>query len=405
MTPFVRAVSARWLLAGALLVCALLAGLFAATPLAADDLRGTGALGVVIERTAGSVLVVDTVARKRIGRVEGLGDLSHASVVFSPDQRHAYVFGRDGGLSMIDLLSGALVKRVVQGGNAIGGAISDDGELIAVSNYEPGGVRVFDARTLAQVADIPARGTDGKLSKTVGLVDLPGRRFMFALYDAGEIWIADLTDAGAPRITRMIDIGKLPYDGNVTPDGRHYLAGLFGEDGVVHVDLWQQPLQARRILDNYGRGEERLPVYKMPHLEGWGSSGEVMMLPAVGRNELIAVDKRDFTEVGRVSTHGQPVFAVARPGSSHVWVNYAHPLNDTVEVVDTLTLKVVHRFRPGPAVLHMEFTPRGHEVWVSVRDAGRVKVYDAETFALKAEIEATNPSGIFFTARATRIGQ
>jgi protein NirF len=143
----------------------------------------------------------------------------------------------------------------------------------------------------------------------------------------------------------------------------------------------------------------------MPHLEGWGSSGEVMMLPAVGRNELIAVDKRDFTEVGRVSTHGQPVFAVARPGSSHVWVNYAHPLNDTVEVVDTLTLKVVHRFRPGPAVLHMEFTPRGHEVWVSVRDAGRVKVYDAETFALKAEIEATNPSGIFFTARATRIGQ
>lgn len=379
--------------------------MFAITPLAAGEMRGTGGLGVVIERTSGSVQVVDTVERQPVARVGGLGDLSHASVVFSRDQRHAYIFGRDGGLSKIDLLAGTISGRIVQAGNAIGGAISDDGELIAVSNYEPGGVRIFDARTMALVADIPAQARDGKLSKTVGLVDLPGRRFMFTLYDAGEIWVADLSEAGAPQIIRLSGIGKLPYDGNVTPDGRHYLAGLFGEDGVVHVDLWQRPLKARRILNGYGRGEERLPVYKMPHLEGWASSGDVMMLPAVGRHELIAVDRRTFEEVGRVNTHGQPVFAVARPGSSQVWVNYAHPLNDTIEVIDTQTLKVVHRFRAGPAVLHMEFTPRGHEVWVSVRDANRVLIYNTETFALKAEIEAAAPSGIFFTARSTRIGQ
>jgi protein NirF len=33
------------------------------------------------------------------------------------------------------------------------------------------------------------------------------------------------------------------------------------------------------------------------------------------------------------------------------------------------------------------------------------KKYDATTFAKKAEIAARKPSGIFFTARATRIGQ
>jgi protein NirF len=74
-------------------------------------------------------------------------------------------------------------------------------------------------------------------------------------------------------------------------------------------------------------------------------------------------------------------------------------------VVDTLTLKVVHRFKAGPAVLHMEFSPRGHEVWVSVRDANRVQVYDTATFARKAELTIKHPSGIFFTARAMRIGQ
>ena len=371
----------------------------------ADNLRGTGNLGVVVERATGSVLIVDTTARKALGRVEGLGDLSHASLVFSPDQRYAYVFGRDGGLSKVDLLTATIARRVVQAGNSIGGAISDDGELIAVSNYEPGGVRVFDAQTLDPVATIPAIGADGKASKALGLVDLPGRRFAFALYDAGEVWIADLSAPEAPAVTKLTGVGKLPYDGNVTPDGRHYLAGLFGEDGVVHVDTWQSPLKAERILNGYGRGEEALPVYKMPHLEGWAAVGDKLLLPAVGHHELIAVDPRSFAEVGRVATYGQPVFAVARPDGRHVWVNFAHPLNDTIDVVDTESLKVIHRFAPGPAVLHMEFTPRGNEVWVSVRDADRVDVYDAASFAKKAEIPAQKPSGIFFTARATRIGQ
>lgn len=376
-----------------------------AMPLAAGELRGTGNLGIVIERASGSVMIVDIGNHRMLGRVAGLGDLSHASAVFSPDQRYAYVFGRDGGLTKVDLLTAAIVKRVMQAGNAIGGAISDDGTLVAVSNYEPGGVRVFDSKSLVQVADIPAVGAGGKPSKTVGLVDLPGRRFAFALYDAGEIWIADFSKGEGPEVTRLSGIGKLPYDGNVTPDGRHYLVGLFGEDGVVHVDTWREPLKATRILDGYGRGEEKLPVYKMPHLEGWAAAGDALLLPAVGRHELIAVDLRDFKERGRVATYGQAVFAVARPDGRFVWVNFAHPLNDTIDVVDTLTMKVVHRFKPGPAVLHMEFTPRGHEVWVSVRDADRVIVYDAATFVKKAELPAAKPSGIFFTARATRIGQ
>ena len=203
--------------------------LFAAavSPVAAGELRGTGDLGIVVERASGSVVVVDTSKHTILGRVQGLGDFSHASAVFSRDQRFAYLFGRDGGLSKIDILAHTIVKRVLQAGNSVGGAISDDGSLVAVSNYEPGGVRVFDAESLAQVADIPALGSDGKLSKTVGLVDIPGRRFAYALYDAGEIWVADFSKGATPTITKLPGVGKLPYDGNVTPDGRHYLAGLF----------------------------------------------------------------------------------------------------------------------------------------------------------------------------------
>ena len=380
-----RAALALWLMLGSA----------AAAP--AGEIRATGDLGLIVERESGSLLVIDQSEHAAIGRIEGLGDLSHASLVYSPDERFAYVFGRDGGLTKVDLLTQEIAARVMQAGNSIGGAISDDGRLVAVSNYEPGGVRVFDAATLELVADIPTG------SKTIGLVDAPGRRFVFSLWDAGETWIADLSGE-SPAITKVGGIGAYPYDALVTGDGRTYIVGLFGEDGLTALDLWQAVPEPVRVLPGYGRGEEELPVYKMPHLEGWALAGDEFVLPAVGHHEVLWVDAGDFSETGRTPTHGQPVFAMARPGGRQVWVNFAHPLNDTIQVIDTLTKQVVHELKPGPAVLHMEFTARGHEVWVSVRDAGKVVVYDTATFAKLAEIDATSPSGIFFTARAHRTG-
>ena len=118
-------------------------------------------MGLVVERASGRINIIETTNPSVLRTVEGLGDLSHASAVYSPDGRYAFLFGRDGGLSKVDMLTGELVGRILQAGNAIGGAISQDGRLIAVSNYDPGGVRVFDAETLAPVADIPAVYGDG----------------------------------------------------------------------------------------------------------------------------------------------------------------------------------------------------------------------------------------------------
>jgi protein NirF len=365
---------------------------------------GTGDLGIIVERAAGRVQIVDTSHRRPLGAVADLGDLSHASAVFSRDGRYAYVFGRDGGLNQVDLLARRLVRRTVQAGNSIGGAISQDGTLIVASNYDPGGVKVFDATTLAPVADIPAVGVDGGRSKVVGLVDAPGQLLVFSLFEAGEIWIADLVEPAAPKITRFTAVGRQPYDGQIVADGRYYVAGLFGEDGLALLDLWHPEAGVRRIVDGYGRGQEPLPVYKMPHLEGCAEAGGRLFIPAVGRHELLVVDARDWREVGRVSLQGQPVFAVARPDGRQIWVNFAHPLNGVVQIVDIETLDVVQTLEPGPGVMHLEFTPRGEHVWISVRDADRVDVLETRTFTRIASLPAEKPSGIFFSARAHRIG-
>ncbi len=368
------------------------------------DMRGSGDLGVIIERASGSIQIIETTNRTKLFSVEGLGDLSHASVVFSRDQRFAFVFGRDGGLTKVDILTGKIVKRVVQGGNAIGGAISQDGKLVAVSNYEPGGVRVFNSQTLEMVADIPAEYDGGLLSKTVGLVDAPGNKFIFSLYDAGQTWIADFSASNTPVITKFTDIGLLPYDGLITPDARYYIAGLFGEDGMAMLDLWHPEKGIKRILDGYGRGEEPLPVYKMPHLEGWAAAGGNIFLPAIGRYEVLVVSASSWKEVARIPVHGQPVFAMARPDGRQVWVNFAHPKNDVLQVIDVDTMSIIKTFKPGRAILHMEFTPRGEQIWVSVRDRNVVEVYDTTTLEKITELPVDTPSGIFLSARASRMG-
>ena len=175
--------------------------------------RGTGDLGLIIERASSSIQIIETSGNSSIGRIDGLGDLSHASAVYSRDARFAYIFGRDGGLTRVDILNAEITHRVLQSGNSIGGAISQDGRLVAVSNYEPGGVKVFDADTLALVADIPASyGNQQQRSKVVGLVDAPGQKFVYALWDANEIQVLDMSDRDNPQITRFEDIGLQPYD-------------------------------------------------------------------------------------------------------------------------------------------------------------------------------------------------
>lgn len=373
---------------------------------AAQPLRGTGDLGVVVERATGALQIVETTGQTRLARIEGLGDLSHASVVFSRDERFAYVFGRDGGLTKVDLLRQRIDKRIIQGGNSIGGAISQDGHLIAVGNYEPGGVKVFDADSLELVADIPATPlADGsRNSRVVGVIDAPGRRFIYSLFDTNETWLLDFSQGNTPAITRFEGVGKQPYDGLLTPDGRYYIAGLFGEDGMAKIDLWHTARGVERIIDGYGRGQEKLPVYKMPHLEGWTVAGNQTFVPAIGQHRVLVMDSQSWKQTDAIDVAGQPVFVMSRPDTRQIWVNFAHPDNGKVQVIDSETHEIISTLEPGPAVLHMEFTPRGEQLWLSVRDGNEVQVWDPYALKLIKRLPADSPSGIFFTSRAHETG-
>ncbi|MCU7800156.1 MAG: protein nirF [gamma proteobacterium symbiont of Lucinoma myriamae] len=367
----------------------------------------TGDLGIIIERMDGSVLIINNSSLSVLCRIEGLGDLSHASAVFSRDARYAFVFGRDGGLTKIDLLKGKISRRILQSGNSIGGAISQDGQYVAVSNYEPGGVNIFSVDDLSLIAKIPALyGESNMASKTVGLVDAPGNQFVFSLYDGNEIWQVQM-DGKTNKLKSDIKkykTGKAPYDALISSNGRYYIAGLFGEDGLNLLDLWHPEKGATKILSHYGKGQKKLPVYKMPHLEGWAIAGNHAFLPAVGLHEVLVVDTSTWKEVTRIKVHSQPVFAMASPDDRQIWVNFAFPDNNTLQVIDSESFKIIKQFQPGKGILHMEFTPRSEHVWVSVRDNDEIIIYDTQTLEEIKRFPAKKPSGIFFTSRAHRIG-
>lgn len=371
--------------------------------------RGTASLVVVVERQAGSVLVIDSSRHELLGRVSGLGNLTHATVKFSPDARYAYVIGREGQVSKVDLLTLKLVKQVNAGKLSVGGVISQDGKYVALSNYVPGEVRILDADTLEVVKTIPALYTDAKEkdgkelpSRVVGLVDAPGNLLVFGLMEANSIWVVDAGKKEFPVIRKFTDVGKTPYDALISPDGRYYVAGFLDSNWMGLLDTWKLE-RVTPILAEQGKGPD-VPLWKIPHLKGWALTGRLAFLPALKREVALVYSTLDWTPLTPVPISGTALYTVVRPDGRQVWVDIVGKNGDLIDVIDVDSMKVIKTLNPGPGATHPQFTPKGEAAYVSLMDGGKVVVYDTATLKLLKEFPADHPSGIFFANRAHKFG-
>lgn len=374
----------------------------------AKDGYGTSSLMVIVERESGSVIVIDSFKHKFLGRVEGLGNLIHGTIKFSPDARYAYTIARDATVTKIDLLTLAVVKQVKAGTDCVGGVMTQDGKYIALSNYSPKEVRILDADTLETVKQIPAiRDYGGGItieSRVVGILDAPGNLLIFSLMEGDGIWVVDAGKKDFPVIKKIWDIGDTPYDALITPDGRYYLVGFLNSNWMGLLDTWELNEVKKILTQKEGQSASDVPLWKIPHLKGWAIAGDLAVLPALKREWALVYNNKTWEWLKNITLEGTALYTVSSPDARYVWVDLVGKNGDLIQIIDLKTLKVIKTLEPGKGTTHPQFTPKGNYVYISLMDDNKVVVYDAKTFEKVKEFPAKRPSGIFSTERAHKFG-
>ena len=374
---------------------------------------GTGGIGsrvFVVERASGSLAVYDYVERKLLPeRIDGLGDLRHATMIFSPDLRYGYLATRGGQVSRIDLEKLERAGVVFTSKNSIDNAIGRDGRYIATAEYDPGGVTIIDTRTLAVVKEHRATYEhDGLLlpSRVTGIVDAPGNRFVCVLIEAAEIWVIDAATPGFLIEHRIPTRQGNPYDAMITPDGRYYVVGHMRSDRVSVLDLVRPEEGIREVsLRDPEKEYERGAPVKLPHLASWAVAGGWIFVPLVGEDRLAVLDRETWEFRRSIPVRGHPVYAVRSPTEREVWVSFSGEEDDAyIQVIDVESLAVTDTFALGRRIYHMDFTPRASHVLVSANEDGKLFLVDATTHQIEDVVELESPSGIFGVWRAFRTG-
>jgi protein NirF len=327
----------------------------------------------VVERERGSVAIIED--GQKTQAIEGLGDLSHATIKFRKD--HAYVISRDGFLAKIDTSTDAVVKKVKVGESGIGLTFFED--LIVVANYNPGDVVILDGDL-----NILKRIETG--SRNVGIKAAPPY-LVFSLMDKDEIWVLD--GAKDFELARRIEgAGNMPFDALLHKD--LYLAGFFLEPGLGLLDL--KTLTYRKI-DIQGNGKEA--VFKVPHFGTWGVWNGKALIPAVGERKIHLLDLEGFELNKSIELIGLPVFVVISPDGRHAVTNYSGEMEDFITVIDLEKMAVASNLRAGKRVMHMRFSEDSEALYLSSYYENRVKALSAGSWEITGEAASASPSGIF----------
>jgi protein NirF len=369
---------------------------------------GIGSRVFVVERASGSLAVYDLDLRALLpGRISGLGDLSHATMTFTPDLRSGFLATRGGKVSRIDLETVKASGEVLTSQNSIDNAISQDGRYLAVAEYVPGGVTILDTRDLRVLKKHPATFTrDGRTleSRATGIVDAPGNRFVCVLMEAAEIWVIDASKPELPIERRIPTPEPMPYDAMITPDGRYYVVGHLDSPRVSVLDL-ARPESGVRVVAFDDPSFERGSPAKLPHMASWAVAGDYVFVPLVGEKRLAVLDRATFAFRKSLPVRGHPVYAVRSPAEREIWVSFSGEEDDAfVQVIDVESLAVIDTIRVGGRIYHMDFTPRGSHVLVTANRDNKLMLVNATTREIEDVEELTSPSGIFGVWRAFRIG-
>jgi DNA-binding beta-propeller fold protein YncE len=366
---------------------------------AADPLN----LFIVVETGDHHVSIVDGDRLEPIHRFPSRFAL-HGGPKFTPDGRYVYFASRDGWISKYDLWGLEPVAEVRAGINTRNAAVSSDGKYVAVANYLPHSLVIFDG-------DLNLVKSVSTASRVSAVYDAaPRKSFVVALKDVPELWEVSYDPRAEPIAAGLVHdfrlkegafipgflnprrtpLAEVLDDFFFTPDYRQLVgAQRDGKRGqVVHLDV-------RRAIAT-------VELTGLPHL-GSGISWErrgrrVMATPNLREATVSVIDVADWKTVAQVPTLGPGFFLRSHERSPYAWVDsmMSPQGRDTLQVIDKDTLQVVARLRPEPGktLAHVEFDRYGRYVLASLWEQdGALIVFDARTLAELKRIPMKKPVG------------
>ncbi|NTV12069.1 MAG: cytochrome C oxidase Cbb3, partial [Zoogloea sp.] len=145
-------------------------------------------LFIVVEAGDHHVSILDGDRMERIHRFPSRFAL-HGGPKFTPDGRYVFFASRDGWITKYDIWNLKTVAEVRAGINARNAAVSADGKYVAVANYLPNTLAIFDA-DLKLLKVLEAKNLKGDVSSRVSAVYDSGPRhsFVAAMKDIPELW-------------------------------------------------------------------------------------------------------------------------------------------------------------------------------------------------------------------------
>jgi YVTN family beta-propeller protein len=191
------------------------------------------------------VIVYDLKAEKIEWRLEVSTWPAHS--VFSRDGRLLYVSGETAGdVTVIDTTTRKIVGRLVHGGgDAMGLALTADGNTLYAAAGENKAVLKIDTATTKQIASIAVPGVVHETTLT-----LDGKHLYVSLRKLNKVVIVSTAD---DRIVKVLDSRGYPDLVTMEPSGRYALVTNRYADAVSVIDVATQK-EVRRI-----------PVGKAPH--------------------------------------------------------------------------------------------------------------------------------------------
>src|SRR5947208_1865381 len=198
--------------------------------------------------------------------------------------------------------------------------------------------------------------TSDQFSNTVSVIDPADNKLL------GVIRLGDPAPGNLSPLYR----GQLLVHGmGFSPDHRTLAVVSIGSNSVTFIDT---PTNAVKHITYVGRS---------PHEAFFTPNGEEVWVTIRGENYIAVLDPRTYAEKTRIVVPGGPGMQIFSPDGKYGYV--CSSFNPETVVVTVADHEIVGRVpQPSPFCPNIAAAPDGRQVWLTLKDVGKVMIFNAK---------------------------